>query len=255
MEKILTVDKLTKHYESFVAVDNVSFEIERGEILAIIGPNGAGKTTLISMISNHLLPSSGKCIINGLTDNEIRKSKVKNVGVVFGGELGFYNNATARENMHFFARLAKVPRKQVSEEVDRCLKTVKLFEVKDKNVGQFSRGMIQRLHIARALIGNPPLILLDEPTTGLDVELVYEMHDMIRELKSNGISFILTSHSMSEIEKLANRIILIGAGKIYFEGTAKDLFEYVFEKAGTKVEDLEEAYLILAPNLKREKSC
>lgn len=255
MSSVLSVKKLHKVFESngkeFDAVDDISFDIHAGEIVSLLGPNGAGKTTTVSMIGGYLLPTSGEVVING---KNRYKNKIKpKVGVVLGGELGFYGRATALDNLLFFADLARVPRRQQRQEALRVLDLVELTDVASKKVQFFSKGMKQRLHIARALLGNPPLLLLDEPTSGLDVEISAEIRKIIKQLANQGAAILLTSHTMSEIESLADRILLIGAGKIFFSGTVAEIIKQSNVHHIDRPATLEESYLAIAPQLRRSE--
>ncbi|WP_125762262.1 ABC transporter ATP-binding protein [Companilactobacillus hulinensis] len=253
MSIVLSVENLCKtfnsHKDEFKAVDNVSFNIHDGEIISLLGPNGAGKTTIVSMVGGYLLPTSGKIIING-EDRYQNKFKTK-VGVVLGGELGFYGRATALDNLMFFADLAKVPRRERRSEALRVLDLVELKNVANKKVQFFSKGMKQRLHIARALLGNPPLLLLDEPTSGLDVEISVEIHKIIKQLANSGVAILLTSHTMTEIESLSDEVLLIGAGKIFSHGTVKDIISESDVHHIDRPATLEESYLAIASKLRR----
>jgi len=253
MAPVLSVQNLCKTFPSkgndFKAVDDISFDINAGEIISLLGPNGAGKTTTVSMIGGYLLPTSGQVIIKG-TDRYQKKFDTK-VGIVLGGELGFYGRATALDNLLFFSDLARVPHRQQRQEVARVLELVELTNVAHKKVQFFSRGMKQRLHIARALLGNPPLLLLDEPTTGLDVEISAEIHQIIKQLAKSGVAIVLTSHTMSEIESLADQVLLIGAGKIFSSGTVDELIKQSEVHHIDRPATLEESYLAIAPKLRR----
>lgn len=253
MTPVLQVVHLSKifttHKNSFSAVSDVSFDISSGQIVALLGPNGAGKTTTVSMIGGYLLPSSGEVLING-RDRYIGNKK-PNIGIVLGGELGFYGRASALDNLRFFADLARIPHRQQRAEVNRVLRLVGLTNVGNKKVQFFSKGMRQRLHIARALLGNPPLLLLDEPTTGLDVEIANDIHRTIKDLANQGTAVLLTSHTMSEVESLANQILLIGAGKIFTSGTVAEIVQQSNVHHIDRPATLEESYLAIAPKLRR----
>lgn len=253
MDIPLKVENLSKTFISrkkrFVAVDNISFKVCKGEIVSLLGPNGAGKTTTISMIGGYLLPSSGKVIICG-KDRYVERSRPR-VGIVLGGELGFYGRATALENILFFSDLSRIPHRQQMAEARRVLSLVDLSNVTNKKVQFFSRGMRQRLHIARALLGNPPLLLLDEPTSGLDVEIASEIHKTIKSLARQGVAILLTSHTMSEVESLADQVLLIGAGKIYTSGTVAEIVKQSDVHHINRPATLEESYLAIAPHLRR----
>ncbi|WP_279034065.1 ABC transporter ATP-binding protein [Lactobacillus intestinalis] len=253
MTDYLAIKNLRKVYndngKKFIALDDVSFDIKEGEIVALLGPNGAGKTTIVSIIGGYLLPTSGEVIING--EDVIKTRSRDNIGVSFGGDLGFYGRATAKQNMSFFADLAKIPHRKQKAEIERVLDIVNLKEDMNKKVQFFSKGMKQRMHIARALLGNPQLLLLDEPTDGLDVEIATNIRNVVKNLAQSGISILLTSHMMSEVEALSDQIVLLGAGKIHAKGTVEDIVEMSKVKRIDRPATLEESYLALAPQLRR----
>lgn len=254
MNKILTVKHLKEtyqdHNQKFKALDDISFAINQGEILSLLGPNGAGKTTTVSIIGGYLIPTSGKVILKG--QDITTTSKRPSIGVSFGGEMGFYRNATAKQNLKFFADLAKVPFRKQNDEVNRVLATVELSNIANKKIGEFSKGMVQRLHIARALLGNPSLLLLDEPTSGLDVEIAHTIQQTIKNLANTGISILLTSHTMTEVEKLADKVIILGAGKIFYAGTVSGVVNLANSTTQKSLDNLEDAYMALAPKLRRK---
>lgn len=249
----LAIKNLRKVYndngKEFIALDDVSFDIKEGEIVALLGPNGACKTTIVSIIGGYLLPTSGQVIING--EDVIKTRSRDNIGVSFGGDLGFYGRATAKQNMSFFADLAKIPHRKQKAEIERVLDIVNLKDDMNKKVQFFSKGMKQRMHIARALLGNPQLLLLDEPTDGLDVEIATNIRNVVKNLAQSGISILLTSHMMSEVEALSDQIVLLGAGKIHAKGTVEDIVEMSKVKRIDRPATLEESYLALAPQLRR----
>ncbi len=254
MNKILIVKHLKEtyqdHNQKFKALDDISFAINQGEILSLLGPNGAGKTTTVSIIGGYLIPTSGKVILKG--QDITTTSKRPSIGVSFGGEMGFYRNATAKQNLKFFSDLAKVPFRKQNDEVNRVLATVELSNVANKKIGEFSKGMVQRLHIARALLGNPSLLLLDEPTSGLDVEIAHTIQQTIKNLADTGISILLTSHTMTEVEKLADKVIILGAGKIFYAGTVSGVVNLANSTTQKSLDNLEDAYMALAPKLRRK---
>lgn len=241
-----------KGEDTFQAVKDISLEIKPGEIVALLGPNGAGKTTTVQMISGLLNPDHGDIELNGevLTD---QNRKRHTIGIVLGGELGFYGRATAEENLLFFARLNQLKQMKRREEVKRVLALVDLTDVKDKKVQEFSRGMRQRLHIARALLGEPEVLLLDEPTTGLDVEIATTIRQIIKRLTvEENLPVLLTSHLMGEVEALADRILLIGGGEVFHEGTVESVVALSQVTHIDRPATLEESYLALAPKLRRK---
>ncbi|WEV71448.1 ABC transporter ATP-binding protein [Lactobacillus sp. ESL0785] len=254
MENILSVKHLKKTYQNgahiFNALVDVSFTIAQGEILSLLGPNGAGKTTTVSIIGGYLLPTSGQVMMNG--KDITTANKRPQIGVSFGGELGFYRNSTAKQNLAFFADLAKIPYRKQKLEIARVLDIVDLTNVANKKVGTFSKGMTQRLHLARALLGQPKLLLLDEPTSGLDVEIAQSIRGTIKHLAASGISILLTSHTMSEVETLADHIVLLGSGKVFATGSVNDIINKAQVNESKHPATLEESYLTLAPQLRRK---
>lgn len=208
---------------SFDAVDDVSLEIGAGKTLALLGPNGAGKTTLIKMIATLLEPSAGHIAIAGLDiKNHVRQARA-NTGLVLGGDRGFYLRASVQENLNYFASLSRVSRRQRSAIVASVLAAVNLADRKKDAVETLSRGLRQRLHIARGLLSDPRLLLLDEPTIGLDPEAALAIRELVSTLKSNGHSILLTTHYLYEAEALADDVAVIIGGRIIARGTVTDI--------------------------------
>lgn len=252
---MLKVINLTREFVSktdrFVAVKDVSFQVATGQIVALLGPNGAGKTTTVKMIAGYLSPTSGQVFIDG-EDTSVSTNLLQDkIATVFGGELGFYARATALDNLNFFAILFKIPKNKRQKRIESALKNVKLFDVRNKKIGEFSRGMRQRLHIARALLKDTEIILLDEPTSGLDVEIAHEIRELVHDLANSGKTILLTSHTMSEVESLADRVLLIGAGKIAHDGTIESIVKLSGVTKVNRPATLEESYLALADELRR----
>lgn len=212
--------------ENFVAVDNISLQVDAGQIHALLGPNGAGKTTTVRMCAGLLIPSAGNISVAGIDVARHPQSARARLGLVLGGELGFYLRASAADNLLYFADLQGLPGKARRGAVEAALQRVKLFDVAGRKVGEFSRGMRQRLHLARALLSSPPLLLLDEPTAGLDPDVALTVRDIIRDTAASGVAILLTSHSMPEVEELADTITVIGAGKVVVRGGVKDIAHF-----------------------------
>ncbi|MDO4888880.1 MAG: ABC transporter ATP-binding protein [Actinomycetaceae bacterium] len=209
--------------EKFLAVDDVSLSIHPGQVHALLGPNGAGKTTTVRICATLLRPSAGSLTVDGI-DAVARPERARaRLGVVLGGEDGFYPRSSARDNLLFFADLAGISGRDRHRAVGEALDRVSLAGDAATKVGAYSRGMKQRLHIARALLGSPRLLLLDEPTTGLDPDIALQVRDLVRDVAASGVGILLTSHSMSEIEELASIISVIGAGRIAVCGSADDV--------------------------------
>ena len=227
MSTILDAAQLCRTFgkgeHAFTAVDNVSFSISSGEIHALLGPNGAGKTTVVQMCATLLTPTSGTVRIDGVDALAHPQRARESLGLALGGDTGFYPRASARDNLLFFADLAGVSARKRRTQVASALERVDLADVAAKKVQEFSRGMKQRLHIARALLGEPKLLLLDEPTNGLDPDISLTIRQLIRSLADDGTAILLTSHLLGEIEELAHRVTVIGAGRVAVSGTVADI--------------------------------
>ena len=207
---ILKVENLNKSYKDLKAVDNVSFELEAGKIYGILGPNGAGKSTTIKMLSGLLKPDSGSVTY----ENGEKISKwSKNIGLV-PQEIAIYTELTAKENLDYFASLYGIKGKERDQRVSETLGFVGLTDVKDKKSGEFSGGMKRRLNIACALVHLPKLIIMDEPTVGIDPQSRNYILETVTELNKKGTSVIYTSHYMEEVEKICDRIIILDKGKV-----------------------------------------
>lgn len=237
---MIKVTELSRYYgkkSEKVAVDCISFHIEKGEIFGLLGPNGAGKTTTIKVLSTLLLPSSGKVEIDGYDIVKDRKEILKRVNLISGGERSLYWRLTARENLEYFGSLYNIKSKVLKDRVDELLEKVGLLDYKNSKVETFSKGMKQRLQIARGLINEPQILFLDEPTIGLDPSASHMLHDIILELKSKGTTIILTTHYMNEAEKLCDRVAFIRNGTII---TIKTPMNHIREN---QLDNLEEVYL------------
>jgi len=213
MKNIIEVTNLTKSYGEILAVDRISFEVREGEIFGFLGPNGAGKTTTIRMLTGLSRPTSGTARVLGYNiESEIVDAK-KHIGVV--PEISnLYDELSALENLMFMAQLYGIPRNQRMVRAEELLKTFGLYERKDHLFGTFSRGMKRALTIAAALIHNPKLLFLDEPTVGLDVVAARSLRNLISNLRHQGVTIFLTTHYLEEADLLCNRIAILVKGKI-----------------------------------------
>ncbi|HUV79825.1 MAG TPA: ATP-binding cassette domain-containing protein, partial [Candidatus Bathyarchaeia archaeon] len=223
----ISVENLTKKFNGFVAVDNISFSITRGEIFGLLGPNGAGKTTTISMLSTLLRPTSGSALVNGFEltkkDDDIRKS----IGIVFQDQ-SLDEELTAYENMDFHGRLYRIPKTVRQQKIVELLKLVELEEKKNDIVKTFSGGMRRRLEIARGLLHEPKVLFLDEPTLGLDPQTRNHIWEYIENLnKEKGITIILTTHYMDEADRLCDRVAIMDKGKLIASETPEKLKEEI----------------------------
>jgi len=200
--------------EKFVAVDGIDLRVERGEIFGVLGPNGAGKTTTLRMLATLLEPTSGEARVLGIDVKANPREIRANLGAMLSGERSLYWKLTARENLEYFAALYHVPPKGQKARIDAALTAVKLGDRADDYVERYSTGMRQRLALARALLPDPPLVILDEPTVGLDPQAARDLRDRVRELKRQGRTVLLTTHYMEEADQLCDRIAIIDHGQI-----------------------------------------
>jgi len=223
MHSAIKVEKLTKIFNGLKAVDNISFEVKEGEIFGLLGPNGAGKTTTLNMLSTLIRPTSGKAFVFGF-DVEKERDKVRqNIGMVFQ-EPALDRYLTGRENLEFHGMMYGLSRAKAKERVKEALKIVELEEFADKLVNTYSGGMKRRLEIARALVHQPKILFLDEPTLGLDAQTRRRIWDYIKMLnKEKGVTIILTTHYMEEADFLSERVAIIDFGKIVALDTPQNL--------------------------------
>lgn len=235
----LQVKGLTKKFKDFTAVDEVSFEVRDGEILGLLGENGAGKTTTLRMIATMLKTSAGTAIIDGHDVNREPAAVRRSIGILFGGEVGIYDRLTARENIMYFAQLAGLSKQEANENIEKLIRDFNMEEYIDKKAGKFSRGMKQKVSIARSIVHNPNVMLFDEPSTGLDVSATRSVQQFILNCKKDNKAVILSSHSMYEVEKLCDRVAIINKGKIVDVGTIQELKDKYDEQ------DLEELFIML----------
>lgn len=245
---MIKVSNLTKKFNDFTAVDNISFEVHNGEIFAFLGPNGAGKSTTIKMLTTLLRPTTGAITVNGYDpiyqSEEVRHS----FGIVFQ-DPSLDDELTAWENMEFHGILYDMPDKIRRERIEQLMKFVDIWDRKDSLVKEFSGGMKRRLEIARGLLHHPKIMFLDEPTLGLDPQTRNHMWTYLRELNAKeGTTIFFTTHYMEEAERIAERIAIIDHGKIISSGSAEEL------KRSTGTGSLEEAFLALTGDTIREET-
>ncbi len=202
----------------FVAVDEVNLAVEPGTIFGLLGPNGAGKTTTIKMLSTLLIPTGGKARVAGFDVVREEREVRRRLGVVLGGDRGLYGKLSARDNLSYFGHLYGMPRDRIGTRVDEMLELVDLRDRAGDRVEGFSRGMKQRLHLARALLHNPPVIFLDEPTIGLDVMSAVKLREIVKSLMPDH-TVLLTTHYLHEADELCQRIAIIDHGRILLEDT------------------------------------
>jgi ABC-2 type transport system ATP-binding protein len=215
-------ENLTKKFGNFIAVDQISFSVNKGEVFGFLGPNGAGKTTTISMLCTLMQPTSGKATVGGFDVVKQANDVRTKIGVVTE-KLIVYDRLTPVENLKLFGRLYGIPKQELNNKIEELLKLVDLWEWRKSLVSTFSSGMRQRLNLVRALVHNPEIIFLDEPTVGLDPATARNIQDLIFKLNQKGNTIILTTHQMEVAEKLSNRICIIDNGKIIALETLSEL--------------------------------
>jgi ABC-2 type transport system ATP-binding protein len=200
--------------DRFRAVDGVDLIVEPGEIFGILGPNGAGKTTTMKMLATLLIPTSGTIRVLGIDPLEHAREVRARLGAMLSGERSLYWKLTARENLEYFAALYHVPPAETKGRLASVLEAVKLADRADDYVERYSTGMRQRLALARALLPDPPLVILDEPTVGLDPQSSRDLRDRVRDLRSQGRTVLLTTHYMEEADQLCDRVAIVDHGRI-----------------------------------------
>ena len=210
-----------------VALDGVSMTIEEGEIRGLLGPNGAGKTTLVKILSTVLLPTHGSASVLG--HDVVRDARAVRplIGIVFGGERGLYWNLTGRQNLEYWAALYDVAAKDTHARIAALLERVGLAERAEDLVETYSRGMKQRLHLARGLIANPKVLFLDEPTSGMDPLATRDFRRLVKELQFEGRTILLTTHDMAEAEAICDRVAFIDRGRVVAMETPRTLSRWM----------------------------
>jgi ABC-2 type transport system ATP-binding protein len=221
-EFVIEAEELTKRYDGAAAVDHVSFKVSRGEIFGLLGPNGAGKTTTILMLLGLTELSAGEARVLGHDPQREPLAVKRRVGYL-PDSVGFYDHLTATENLSYTARLMGMGEAEREQKIAAALARVELTEVADHRVRTFSRGMRQRLGLAEILMKDAAVAILDEPTSGLDPQATLELLEMIRALKREGVSVLLSSHLLDRVQSVCDRVALFQAGKIVLIGTVAEL--------------------------------
>ena len=248
MEPIIEVKDLYRSYttyrgtwrkkkETVEAVRGITFSVQKGEIFGLLGQNGAGKTTTIKMLITLLAPTAGNCKVLGYDCFGQEKKIRPRINFIFGGEYGVYRRLSARDNLRYFANLYCMDTEEREKRIDEILELVDLKDRADDLVETYSKGMTQRVQIARGLINNPEVIFMDEPTVGLDPVGARMLRDVIRKLKEDGKTVVLTTHYLPEAEELCDRMVVLNQGRIVASGTPAEI------KGDEKT--LEDAYIAL----------
>jgi ABC-2 type transport system ATP-binding protein len=209
------------------ALKGVDLDVDPGEIFGLLGPNGAGKTTFVKILSTLLLPTSGTVDVLGVDVTKDAAKVRPRIGLVLGGERGLYNRISARENLRYFADLYGIPTERRDRRIEEVLARVDLLGAGNRRVEEFSRGMKQKLHLARGILHEPELLFLDEPTIGLDPKSARETRKLIRSLVADGVTIFLTTHYMFEAEELCQRIAVLSRGRIVARDTVVGLRKLV----------------------------
>jgi ABC-2 type transport system ATP-binding protein len=219
---MIKAEKLVKKFEDFTAVDAIDLDISQGEVLALLGPNGAGKTTTVRMLTSILKPTSGKAIVAGYDVEENPQAVRLAVGVLTENH-GLYNRMPAEEYLEFFGRLYGLDQEQQHKRISELFGQFGLQKFAQQRVGEFSKGMRQKLALARSMLHNPKVLLLDEPTSAMDPESSRLVRNMIKGLGSENRTVLICTHNLAEAEELADRIAIIRRGKIIEKGTPREL--------------------------------
>ncbi|WP_413521691.1 ABC transporter ATP-binding protein [Brochothrix thermosphacta] len=239
LQNVLEMNHIAKEFGNRTALKDISINIKRGEILGFLGPSGAGKTTTIKILTGQLKQTSGTAILLGKDTREINESIYEQIGIVTDNS-GLYEKLSVYDNLHYFAKLLNVETKRI----DQVLQRVGLLEDKKKPTGKLSKGMKQRLVLARAILHQPKMLFLDEPTSGLDPSTASEIHELLLGLRDQGTAIFLTTHNMEEATKLCDNVALLFQGEIVESGKPKEVcLKYNTSKAykvllndGTQVE-------------------
>ncbi len=247
-DNIIEIKNLTKKFQDLKAVDDITFNVKRGEFFAFLGPNGAGKSTTIKILTTLLKPTSGSIYVNGYNILEEKNKVRESFGIVFQDQ-SLDIELTAYENMHFHAVLYRVPKKERKEKIKELLEMVELWDKRNMIVKKYSGGMKRRLEIARGLLHHPKILFLDEPTLGLDPQTRQHIWSYISKLnKRENITIFFSTHYMDEVEKIADRVAIIDNGKIVSQGTVAEILE---KKQSA---NLEEAFINLTgKNIREER--
>ncbi len=220
----------------FTAVDGIDLDIRQGEVFGLLGPNGAGKSTTIRMLCTLLEPTSGTATVNGYDINHQANQVRHSLGTVLAGERSIYWKLTGRENLQYFAALYHIPPQQAKQRIDQLLNQMEISEKADELVEKYSTGMKQRIAISKALLSKPPILLFDEPTLGLDPQAARKVRELVRELKQQGHTILLTTHYMEEADQLSDRIGIIDQGKIIALDTPENLKDQIKQQEVIRME-------------------
>jgi len=237
----IEVYNLTKKFKDFTAVDNLSLTVKEGEIFGFLGPNGAGKSTTIRMLCTLAQPTSGSAKVAGYDLIKDSDKIRQNIGLV-AEKMIMYDRLTAAENLRFFGKLYDMPKQKLEERIKELLELVNMQEWENTQINKFSTGMKQRINVIRALLPEPKILFMDEPTLGLDPQTTFSIRDITRQINQEGVTVILTTHAMTEAEALSDRVAIIDHGKIAALDTPENLKNMISHGDtnvfGTKISNL-----------------
>ncbi len=236
---MIEVRNLRKTFNELVAVENVSFFAQDGEVTGLIGPNGAGKTTTLRILYTLMKPDSGVALVDGFDTSLAPQDVQRRIGVLPDNR-GLYSRLTAREHVRYYGRLHNMDKSQLEAEIDKLVTTLGMDEEADRKAKGFSKGQTLKVALARALVHRPQNVILDEPTNGLDVASSRAVRDLVRQIRDEGRCVLFSSHIMAEVEALCDRIVVMGHGRIVAVGTPNDLRDM------TGQADLEEIFVAIA---------
>ena len=242
----------TVEKKEFIAVEGVGFHIDKGEVFGLLGPNGAGKTTTIKMITGLLRPTSGTVHVNGVDVDKKPMEALGNIGTVLAGDRSIYWKLTGRENLEYFAALYGCNRKEAVKRAEKILQKLQFGEKADELVEKYSTGMKQKIALGKALIPEAPVVLLDEPTLGLDPQSALNLREIILEIKKEGKAVLLTTHYMEEADFLCDRVAIIDGGKIIALDTPENLKNSIKDDKNTDP-SLEDVFIHLTGKTLRDE--
>lgn len=219
-QQVIKADNLGKSFGSFKAISSLTFDVNKGEILGFLGPSGSGKTTTINILTGQLTPDQGQSSILGKSSTNLNEEDLANIGLITENS-GYYEKLSLYDNLLFFAKLYDVPQ----GDLDNLMKRVGLYDRRKTLAEKLSTGMKQRMLIVRAIINKPQVLFLDEPTSGLDPSTSQSIHELIKELQSEGTTIFLTTHDMHEATILCDKIVLLNKGQIVEAGTPSNLIQ------------------------------
>jgi sodium transport system ATP-binding protein len=233
---MIEAEGLVKRFRNVVAVNELNFIANDGEVFGLLGPNGAGKTTTLRLLATVLEPTAGSASVNGY-DIRAQKNKVRSIVGLLVEDAGLYRKISAREHLRYFGRLHGLNGPELEQQIDYLIETLGITTFADRDTDGFSRGMKRRVVMGIALVHKPPVVILDEPTIGLDVVSTRAVRDMIAQFRDEGRTVIISTHLMDEVNRLCDRVGIVYEGRIMAEGTPAELIE----RTGTS--DLETAFV------------